>query len=148
MNCRFRVYGVPAPGGSKKGFFNKKTGRVVIVEDARRNKTWRESVMQAALEALPSSPLVGPLWVMCVFIMPRPKGHFGTGRNSEKLKDSAPTWHSSKPDATKLWRSTEDAMTGVAWGDDAQVVKQTILKRYAHPGERPGAMIEVGVDLS
>jgi Holliday junction resolvase RusA-like endonuclease len=35
------------------------------------------------------------------------------------------------PDATKLLRGLEDALTGVVWHDDAQIVSQHVEKRYA-----------------
>ena len=36
-----------------------------------------------------------------------------------------------KPDVLKLARSTEDALTGLIWMDDAQVWEMQILKRYS-----------------
>lgn len=136
-----RVVGIPAPGGSKRGFVNPRTGRVVIVEDAKRNKTWRESVAQAALAAYRGDALIGPVGVEVVFLMPRPKGHYGSGRNAGTLKRTAPCYHVTKPDATKLWRSTEDALTGLVWRDDAQVATQRVFKKYAN--KAPGAIIRI-----
>jgi len=72
--------------------------------------------------------------------MPRPKYHFGTGRNAGKLKDNAVYWCETTPDALKLTRSTEDALTGIAWKDDKQVVDLHVKKIY---GERPGAIIRI-----
>jgi Holliday junction resolvase RusA-like endonuclease len=86
--------------------------------------------------------LTGPVIVDVEFRMPRPKSHYigGVCRPS-KLRMDAPRHHAVKPDATKLWRSTEDALTGVIWVDDAQVVDQRVTKTYAD-GE-PGATILV-----
>jgi Holliday junction resolvase RusA-like endonuclease len=51
------------------------------------------------------------------------------------------------PDGSKLIRSTEDALTGILWGDDGQIVRHGLVeKRYAGwPGSlsRPGAVITV-----
>lgn len=138
----FWVYDLPQPGGSKRAFVPKNGGRPVVVEDCKRNKTWRTEVKAAALKVAPASPLTGPLLVEVTFFMPRPKGHFGTGKNADVLKLSAPDYHTSKPDATKLWRSTEDALTGILWGDDSQIAKQSIVKKYTNSG-RPGAFIRV-----
>lgn len=109
----FRVFGVPQPGGSKRGFVNPRTGRVVIIEDTKHNKSWRESVLQAAVPFAPSLPLRGPLCLYITFLMPRPKGHYRTGRQAHLLRESAPLFHTSKPDATKLLRSTEEALADV-----------------------------------
>jgi len=125
----FFVPGKPQPGGSKKGFVNPRNGRVVIVEDAKRNKDWRAVVALAATEAMKGrAPLDGPLRLVVTFHMPRPKGHFG---KAGKLKPSAPTYSTSRPDSTKLLRSTEDAMSGIVWRDDAQIVCQVVRRLYA-----------------
>ena len=110
----FFVPGKPATAGSKKGFVNKKTGRVIITEDCRRSKTWREAVRQTAVEVVGERPvLTGALMVDMTFYLPRPKSHYGTGRNQRKVKPSAPRYHTKKPDLTKIIRSTEDALTGI-----------------------------------
>lgn len=135
---QFFVAGIPQPGGSKRGFLNKKSGRVNIVEDNKRSKDWRSVVAITAAEHI-ASPLSGALYVRVTFLLPRPKGHLRTGRRAGELRNSAPEFPTTKPDATKLWRSTEDALKGIAWMDDSQVVAQHIRKEYGHPG----ALIEI-----
>jgi Holliday junction resolvase RusA-like endonuclease len=140
----FEVFGKPQPAGSKRAFATK-TGRIVVTDDNPRSKPWQVVVADAALEAMLTDkgvmPLLeGPLGLAVVFNITRPKGHFGTGRNAGALKDSAPYWPTVKPDATKLLRGLEDALTGVVWRDDAQVVEQAVTKRYA---EREGAQVIV-----
>lgn len=138
----FHVPGIPAPGGSKKFVgIGKKSGRAIIIDDAgKRNKDWRAAVAWAGKAAMQGRALLaGPLQVRFEFVMPRPKGHFG----AKGLKPSAPAWPTVKPDALKLTRSSEDALTGIVWVDDAQIVKETIEKRYAAPGEASGAVITV-----
>jgi Holliday junction resolvase RusA-like endonuclease len=49
------------------------------------------------------------------------------------------------PDATKLLRSTEDALTGIVWKDDKLIVDQLVSKNYQRPGIYPGAKITVSV---
>jgi Holliday junction resolvase RusA-like endonuclease len=77
--------------------------------------------------------LHGPLHLSLVFCLARPKGHFGSGRNADVVKPSAPRYPTVKPDATKLTRAVEDAMTGIVWRDDAQVVDQYVTKVYDEP---------------
>ena len=132
---RFFVPGIPRPGGSKKGFYIKKINRVIVTEDCTRSKDWRNSVAWAASEAI-ETPLDGPLEVHFTFLLTRPKGHFG----ARGLKASAPKYHTVKPDTTKLIRSTEDAMKGIAWNDDAQAARQYGEKIYA---DRAGCWIEI-----
>lgn len=138
---QFFVPGKPQPGGSKRGFVTK-AGRVAIVEDAKRNKDWRAVVSLAASEAMKGrEPFAGPLRLFIEFTLPRPRSHYRTGRYEAVLKPQAPCWHTSKPDSTKLLRSTEDAMTGIVWRDDAQVAMVLVRKRYADG--QPGAKITV-----
>ena len=142
----FFVHGDPQPGGSKKGFayIDKKTGktRVNIVDDAKRNKEWRSLVAHMARKVMGEDPpLKGALSLDIVFLVRRPKSHYGTGRNAGYLKKSAPRYPTTRPDQTKLLRSTEDALTGIVWRDDAQVVRQFIQKNYTPAS--PGARIDV-----
>lgn len=163
MVISFFVPGIPAPGGSKKGFVNPKTGHVVIVDDAKYNKDWRKTVSAEAFAHLQSinitTPMRCPLRVNVCFCLPRPKGHYRTGKNVGLLRRGSPVYHTIRPDATKLWRSTEDALTGIAWYDDAQIVSQRVRKTYTNPqldmrlamqeplrvGTVPGALIEITV---
>jgi len=63
--------------------------------------------------------------------MPRPKQHHVAGNRENPLRKNAPAWHTSKPDVTKMVRAVEDALKGIAWHDDSQVVQQVNRKRYA-----------------
>jgi Holliday junction resolvase RusA-like endonuclease len=137
----FFVPGVPAPGGSKRAFYIPKLNRAVVVETCKRTKPWRTSVEWAAKEKF-TEPLRGPLSVSYCFYLSRPKGHYGSGRNSHSVKISSPVYPAVKPDVTKLIRSTEDAMTGIAWIDDAQCVEQVGKKVYSINGES-GVLITI-----
>lgn len=142
---QFFVPGIPAPGGSKKAFVNVHTGRAVIVDDAKRNKDWRATVALAAEKAMKDAgidaPLDCPLEVRMVFYMPRPKGHFRTGKRSALIRPSfVAAVPAKKPDVLKLARSTEDAMKAIVWDDDCQTV---VLKLFKHYGANPGCNITV-----
>lgn len=134
------VPGQPQPGGSKKGFVNPKTKRVVITDDAAHGSDWRARVAHFAREVYKDEPARGMILLQVVFTLRRPRGHYGTGRNVDQLKPSAPYYRARLPDLTKLVRATEDALTGIVWVDDSQVVIQETAKRY---GPKPGANIGV-----
>lgn len=141
MKLELTIPGCPAPGGSKRGFYIAKLKRVVITDaGGERTKNWRATCAESARQQYAGDPLQGPLQVTFVFFMPRPKGHYGTGKNATVLKPNAPTFHTSKPDATKLVRSTEDALTSIIWVDDSQIAIQRSEKRY---GTRPGCRVIV-----
>ena len=150
------VIGLPAPQGSKKGFYNRTTGRVQMVESSKKVKPWRQDVKAAALNEIAATgstvggweQLVGPVHLAITFYLPRPGYHYRTGQHAGELKPNAPVYVDKKPDLSKLIRSTEDALTEAGvYRDDAQVTELAVVKKYA--GGRwtelttPGAMITV-----
>lgn len=160
----FTIYGKPEPAGSKRAFAVRKggelTGRVAVMDDNPKGKGWQSAVRWAAVDAMLHQPhdqeihaddaatyngnplpLHGALSLVVMFYVRRPKAHYGTGRNAEVLKPSAPKHPTSKPDTTKLIRAVEDAMTGLVYRDDAQIVEQYACKRYGLP-ERCEVVVE------
>jgi Holliday junction resolvase RusA-like endonuclease len=141
---RIVAYGTPGPQGSKtfKGR-SAKTGKAIMVESSKKVKPWREAVEAAALLALNDLPrelrrgfpLDGPIAGRFVFTLRKPL--------------SAPkrrrTWPTTYPDASKLLRSTEDALTKAGvWADDARLVEFDRLAKV-FPGEDPEALNQPGV---
>lgn len=150
---RFFVKGLAAPGGSKSAFVPtnrqtgepyRKNGRIIVnVVEAggKKTKAWRQEVAAAALVAMKNSdlaPFTEAVETEMIFQMPRPKSHFRSDGIS--LRPGSPSQHIIRPDRLKLARSTEDAMTGIVWRDDAQVVSGPIEKAYS---DQPGAWIIV-----
>lgn len=124
----FTVYGVPQPAGSKVAG-RAKDGRMFVRDAAAKSAPWKRQVAQAAGEAMSGDLLDGPLSLAVVFYVPRPKSHQGR----RGLLPSAPPYPATRPDLTKLVRAVEDALTGVVWRDDAQVVRQFAWKAYGEP---------------
>jgi Holliday junction resolvase RusA-like endonuclease len=140
MMIRFQVLGRPQPAGSKKAFTHPHTNKIVVTDDAKKSRPWKQQVAGTAAE-ISTQLLQGPLMLEVTFVLARPKGHYRTGRNAHLVRDSAPPYPTVKPDATKLLRAVEDALTGIVWRDDAQVVTQVARKRYGSP-ER----VEIRID--
>jgi Holliday junction resolvase RusA-like endonuclease len=122
----FTVAGIPAPQGSKKAFVRGK--KAILVESSDKVKPWREAVAKEARQHFTDMNL-GPVFVEITFYMPRPKT-LPKGRTRPTVM----------PDLDKLARSTLDALTGIAYKDDAQVVN-LVLAKYYPPGDTPGARI-------
>lgn len=128
----FTVYGTPAPAGSKR-FVGMRAGRGVIIESSKKAVPWKRMVAQQAgimMEGRGLPLFRGALEASYVFYRKRPKSHL---RADGTVKPSAPRYPSTKPDLTKLVRGTEDALRGVVWDDDAQVVTMHPDKRYGEP---------------
>ena len=142
----FVVYGKPEPAGSKKGFPIKRPGGatgVAIVDANPKAKGWQRAVSEEARQTvLPALAglLTGALAVTMRFYVQRPQGHYGSGKNAGVVKRSSPARPTTKPDVLKLARGVEDACTSVIWGDDAQIVSETLEKHY---GARPRVEVEI-----
>ena len=120
---QFTVYGKPIQMGSKRAFM--RGNRAILTDDnSKTRKQWANAVATAAAESMGEQELFrDPVRVGVKFYFSRPGSHYGTGRNSDKLKPSAPAIHGQSPDIDKLLRCLFDAMTGVVYGDDRQVWK-------------------------
>ncbi len=120
----FEVLGRPQPQGSLKGFVVN--GKVRLTCDNEHTIPYRQAVGYAALRARNSDAIFeGPhvaVSVQCDFYFRRPKGH-------KKAWTHPPT----KPDIDKLCRAILDALTGILFADDGQVVGLKAVKHYGLP---------------
>jgi crossover junction endodeoxyribonuclease RusA len=102
---------------------------------------WRAQVQQA-VAALEADQLCGAVELRLGFDLPRPAGHYGSGRNISIIKASSPAYPIVAPDLDKLVRCVADAITDAGlWRDDAQVVSLKAAKRYVTTP--PGVLITV-----
>ena len=78
----------------------------------------------------PDTPLTGPVALTTLWLFPKGKSH----KNGE--------WRSTKPDTDNLQKLLKDCMTKCGfWKDDAQVVRETVEKRWSD--EPAGIYIEI-----
>jgi len=134
-----RIYGDPAPQGSKRVF----NGRIVEAS-GNKLKIWRKAIAAACqnLVSEEHSLLLGPVRVEVEFFLPRPA--------SVSIKKRA--LPIVPPDIDKLCRSLLDGLNqnfqtgkvgdGVIYGDDSQVVELFATKIYADNTE-PGALVKI-----
>ena len=132
----FYVSGFPAPQGSKRILprGGVKGARPLLVDDHPGLKPWRAKVTGAAKVALRESgaPPAGAALVSLTFYLPRPVTHYGTGKNSGRVKPSAPVEMMVKPDLDKLVRAVLDSLTDAGmWADDSRVDSIHAYKVYA-----------------
>lgn len=127
----FSVLGTPVPQGSVRAYQSR-----VIANNAETLASWRNDVAVAAQRHKPADwDIKAPVSLVCVFAFPRPLHHFGTGKNSTKLKPSAPLYHVTTPDLDKCVRgisdSISDAVARVLLHNDSQICSINAHKRYA-----------------
>lgn len=133
MEIKLTVLGVPKAQARHKHFSR---GRFAGVYDpSGEKKETFASILQAQA---PETPISVPIGLELTFNMPRPKAHYGTGSKSAMLKDSAPEWHSSKPDIDNLVKFVQDSLNGIFYKDDALIFSLHARKLYS---ENPRTVI-------
>ena len=126
MSHYFFAAGTPVAQGSKKHVGN---GR--MVESAKGLPAWRKAVALAAA----GSPLIHKpkaVTLAMVFVMPRPKA---TPRKTPPAV--------KRPDIDKISRAVADALTGVCYEDDSQIIYMFSEKRLAEVDEPAGVHVHV-----
>lgn len=139
VGLAFTVYGVASGMGSKRAFQPKGFKAPIITDSNRNLKSWQQLVADGASRAILDTPsfslLAGPVRLTLAFYLPRPKA----------IRNRVVP-HCKMPDCSKLIRSTEDALSGVVYVDDSQVVEIIAGKFYALPGDPPH--VDVRVELT
>ena len=79
----------------------------------------------------------GPITIRLLFNMPVPKSF--TRKVKRQIEDGL-FQHTKKPDLDNLAKAMLDALNGLAFKDDSQIVKLTIEKRYH---SCPGVWLEI-----
>lgn len=136
----FEVFGVAQPKGNARGFVPQswatkaaaegKAPRVVITLDNSKTKGWEQLVAEQAQTVAADGLFLGPVVLTVTFRLPRP-----ASLAKRYLH------HTKKPDLDKLLRATNDALTGVLYTDDSQVVDLHARKTYTAIGSAPCARI-------
>lgn len=85
-------------------------------------------------------PIAGMIQVYITYTLKRPKNHYRTGKNAGMLKDSAPYYHTKKPDLDNLNKLVLDAGSGILWVDDSLICCLSSRKHY---GETPKTEIRI-----
>ncbi len=127
-----RVFGDPAPQGSKK-LIPTRQGPRMLESSGPRLKAWRKAVSAAARESWQGrDPLEGPIKLELLFFLRRPK-------TSKLLKPI------SRPDLDKLIRGVGDALTVDAGilGDDSRIVDLRARKEWASEISPPGLILSL-----
>jgi len=142
------IPGIPRPQGSLR-IITARNGRA-FAQNSSTTVQHRNLVVHELAQVWQDREMVrGPVAARLTFKFARPHSHYGTGRNVDVLKPSAPEHHARTPDADKLARLVLDALTiaGVV-RDDCQVAlvraekqwtqgrSETVVELYELEGEQ------------
>lgn len=138
MLC-FRVDGDPVAKGRPRF---RKVGKFVSTYTPKKTKDFESIVAEAAKQAMGSSEaLESPVRCYLYFHMPIPASY--PKKRQEACKSGAERY-TKKPDADNLGKSVTDAMNGIAYKDDSQIVALHITKVYS---DTPGVEVMLMEDL-
>jgi crossover junction endodeoxyribonuclease RusA len=132
----FTVHGPAATKGSNKFVPHPKKNTLVAVPDAKRLPIWTQAVAWSAKSAgVKKVEMPGGVVMRLWLIFARPKSVSVTARPLMVIK----------PDVDKVLRAALDALTGIAYHDDAQVVDAHPIKRY---GPRSETIVQIWEERS
>lgn len=141
--CSVFVHGEPKAQPRVRAF--ARNGRAGVY-DPGTAEGWK-SLIAAEVKDLAGRCITQAVDLHLEFYFPRPKSHFGSGRNSNRLKTSAPSLHVKKPDLDNLEKAVKDALSeksGIGlWKDDCQVVRVVKSKHYASYFQPAGMAMEI-----
>lgn len=131
----FKIYGIPKPKGSARGFVVMKAGskpRAIVTSDNKSLKSWEAAVRDAARDVVGQEYFTDAVRIEIAFWFPRPKS----------VSPAKRPHMTTIPDLSKLVRGAEDALNGVLFKDDALIVDIHATKRYVDDGAA-GAQITI-----
>jgi Holliday junction resolvase RusA-like endonuclease len=111
-------------------FGRRKNGKVSTFTPPKTVKA-TNFIKGEAAKQYQGKPMTGAIVAQVVFIASWPKSH--------KRPRIFPM-HTKRPDIDNCLKLIFDALNGIVWVDDCQVVKVTVVKRY---GDVPGIVVSV-----
>ena len=115
----FTVFGAPATKGSTRAFVPKGWTRPITTSATKGLKAWESKIAHVAMGHVNGTLLTGPVVMTIAFHLSRPAS----------MKKGT-VQHTKRPDCDKLIRAATDALIGIVYKDDAQIVSLTATKAY------------------
>ncbi|PAD31450.1 RusA family crossover junction endodeoxyribonuclease [Paenibacillus sp. 7523-1] len=121
----FTVYGEPVAQGRPRA---STQGGFVRLYDPKKSKDYKDYVRLAAAKHAPATLLEGPLGMVLTVYRSIPKSF---SKKKAALAENGEIRPVSKPDVDNYLKGVKDALKGVIWKDDSQVVEVFAQKRYS-----------------
>jgi Holliday junction resolvase RusA-like endonuclease len=133
LTTSYRVHIPARPIAKGRGRVSKQTGAVYTPKQTVVAEAW---VRLCCTEQVGTPRVPGPVGVRVVFVVPIPKSKPRQWREDAQAGRVMPT---GRPDVDNLSKLACDALNGIAWADDAEVVEMDVVKVY---GAEPCTAIE------
>jgi Holliday junction resolvase RusA-like endonuclease len=122
----FTVPLVPRPKGRHRTGINKSTGRPIQFTD-KKTRQAESDLLTLALAQKPQEPHQGALGIDVTAYLPIPSSW---SKKKQESAFNAVLRPVTRPDGDNLLKLVCDALSGVFWKNDTQLVKKTISKFY------------------
>lgn len=131
---QFEIPGQPVAQGRPRA---STRGGFVKMYDPPESKRYKQHVRSAAIPYAPKEPLEGPLEVRMTFYRRTLKSF--TKKEEREAADGIlrPT---TRPDSSNYIKGVEDALNGLMWKDDSQIVTLIAEKYYS---DEPRVFVEI-----
>jgi len=97
----------------------------------KKTRNYEALVKMCAAQAMKGKrPTDGPVAMEIVAVFPRP---VTWPKWKQQLADIGEIAHTKKPDEDNIGKSVSDALNGVVYLDDAQVVRKEVVKKFECP---------------
>lgn len=124
---QFTVYGEPVAQGRPRA---TTIGGKARMYDPEKSSDYKHYVRLAAQQHAPAVLLEGPLGIAVTAYRPMPK-YLSKNPIKAAAAERGDIFPVSKPDADNYLKGITDALNGVMWKDDSQVVDAFVKKRYS-----------------
>jgi Holliday junction resolvase RusA-like endonuclease len=131
---QFTVYGEPVAQGRPRATM---INGHIRMYDPKKSRDFKDYVRLVASEHRPEKLLEGPISLVVKVYKPTLKSFSKKKKAAAEAGQLRPT---SKPDVSNYLKLIEDALTGVIWKDDSQIIDCSISKYYS---ETPRTEIQI-----
>lgn len=112
-------------------------GGRTIAYDPPKSKAYKARVRQYAAQNAPKEPLDGAVTLGVQIFRSVPKSWSKKERAAAIAGVIQPT---TKPDVSNVVKGIEDALNGIWYKDDSQIVEEHVIKQYAR---EPGVVVKM-----
>lgn len=112
-------------------------GKFVSTYNPQETEAGRFMLLAKSQLPVNFKPLEGPLRALCEFRVPIPSSKSKKAKAAMLARE---VWPTGRPDLDNYVKFVKDALNGLVWGDDSQIVDLFATKVYA---EQPGTVISV-----
>lgn len=127
MNNYFTIPGVPQGKARARTFYHKQANRVVSMTP-EKTMLYENRIVQCFLDSCNETFFnKEPLIMSIIAYFPIPKS---TTKKDRLLISEGKLHPTKKPDADNIAKVICDALNGVAYGDDTQIISLTVTKQY------------------